>query len=65
MFCYLNKVGNDIVHLEVGEDMVEILLMLQVLFSYNSAVENWLFGTASFSKASPIFGDAVLHLKLD
>ena len=51
--------------LEVNEDMVEIFLVLQVLFSEDSKVENFFCSTVSCLKAGLFFSDDVLCLWLE
>ena len=51
--------------LEVSKDMVEILLVLQVLFTEDSKIESSLCNTVSFSKAGLFFSDNVLRLWLE
>ena len=51
--------------LEVNKDIVEIFLVLQVLFTEDSKVENFNCSTMSCSKAGLFFSDDVLCLWLE
>ena len=50
---------------EIGEDLVQILLMLEVLFTWNSKAEDMLFSALNPVFSSAIISPSSLRLKPD